>query len=77
MITYYVTKWSEVKELPVAHEDKVADFLYKNIFQRFGAPKIIVSDQGPQFISNMIELLMKKYQINHRNSSSYHPQVNG
>lgn len=43
----YVTKWAEVKALPVAREEKVADFLYKQILQKFGAPQEIVSDQGP------------------------------
>jgi hypothetical protein len=44
--TYYLTKWVEVKELLNAKEDKVVDFLYGNIFTRFGVPREIVIDQG-------------------------------
>lgn len=50
--TDYATKWVEVKALPAAKEDKVADFLYKKILQRFGAPREIVSNQGTVFFSN-------------------------
>ena len=47
------------------------------IFTRFGVPREIVSDNGPQFISNMVQGVMEKYKIQHRKSTSYHPQENG
>lgn len=73
----YVTKWAEVKALLVAREEKVADFLYKHILQRFGAPREIVSDQGPQFMSAMMRDFMHIYKMTHRKYSPYHPQANG
>jgi hypothetical protein len=33
--------------MPNAKEDKVHEFLYGNIFTRFGVPQEIVIDQGP------------------------------
>jgi len=44
--TYYLTKWVEVMSLPNAKEDKVAYFLYGNIFTRFGVSIEIVIYQG-------------------------------
>jgi transposase InsO family protein len=52
--TDYVTKWTESKALPRATEQAVADFLYEDIFTRFGVPREIVTDQGTQFTSKPI-----------------------
>ena len=60
-----------------AHDEKVAKFLYKEFFTRYGVPKELVTDQGAQFTSNLISALMKQYNIRHRKSSPYHPQANG
>eukprot|EP00253_Pinus_taeda_P008357 PITA_08357 len=37
----------------------------------------IVTDQGSQFTSNLVEKLMEEYKIKHRRSTPYHPQANG
>jgi len=52
--TDYVTKWVEAKPLPKATEDTVANFLYEDIFVRFGVPRGIVTAQGTQFTSWLI-----------------------
>lgn len=63
--------------LTQAKEEKVASFLFNNIMQRFGAPRFLVSDQGPQFMSKMIKQFVDHYQIKHKKASSYHPQTSG
>lgn len=73
----YVAKWAEVKALPTTREDKVANFLYKNILQRLSASREIAFDQGPQFMSTMIESFIHKYKMTNKNSTPYHPQANG
>eukprot|EP00253_Pinus_taeda_P029632 PITA_29632 len=40
-------------------------------------PREIVTDQGNQFTSNLVEKLMEEYKIKHKRSTSYHPQENG
>ena len=52
--TDYVTKWIEAKALPRATEQAVEDFLYEDIFTRFGVPREIVTNQGTQFTSKLI-----------------------
>lgn len=67
----------EVCALANTKEENMADFLYNNIMQRFGAPWFLVSDQGHQFMSNMIRYFMEYYQIRHKKASPYHPLSNG
>ena len=47
--TDYVTKWVEAKGLFRATEKFVVEFIYEEIFTRFGVPREIVIDQGTQF----------------------------
>ena len=55
--TDYLTKWVEVKTMKHAHDEKVVEFLYEEIFTHYGVPKELVIDQGAQFTSNMISEL--------------------
>ena len=77
MCTDYLTKWVETKEIKAAIEEKVADFLRENIFYKFRYPRELVTDQGIQFTSNLIEDLLTHHRIKHRTSTPYHPQANG
>ena len=45
----YVTKWVSVRETKNARDEKVAKFLYEEIFTHYGVPKELVTDQGAQF----------------------------
>lgn len=42
----YVTKWVEAKAVVKAIEQVVSDFLFEEIFARYGDPREIVSDGG-------------------------------
>eukprot|EP00253_Pinus_taeda_P014101 PITA_14101 len=75
--TDYVTKWVEAKALPSATENSVVQFLFEDIFTRFGVPREIVTYQGSQFTSKLMEKLMEEYKIKHRKSTPYHLQENG
>ncbi|CAN6567584.1 unnamed protein product [Malus baccata var. baccata] len=44
---------------------------------RFGMPRVIISDGGSHFCNRTIEALLRKYNVNHRVSTPYHPQTNG
>jgi len=75
--TNYVTKWVEAKAVFSATEHSVVSFLYENIFTRFVVPREIVTYQGSQFTSNLVEKLMEEYKVKHRKSIPYHLQANG
>ncbi len=47
-----------------------------NVYQRFGLPDKIISDQGPQFASAVARELGKLLGIKLMLSTAYHPQTN-
>jgi transposase InsO family protein len=44
---------------------------------RFGVPKMIPSDRGPQFTSNLWHQLCEMLNISHKQTTAYHPKLNG
>lgn len=62
--------------LPRETEDTVINFLFK-IFVRYGLPRVIITDGGPQFVGHKIAATLKNHHILHRITSPYHPQANG
>ncbi|GFR91029.1 Pol polyprotein [Elysia marginata] len=49
----------------------------KQLFARYGIPKTIVSDNGPQFTAEKFQQFAKRWNILHKTSSPGHPQANG
>ncbi len=47
------------------------------MFYNFWYPRELVTYQGTQFTSHLIENLLSHHKIKHGKSTSYHPQVNG
>lgn len=71
------TRWSEAFPLKSQSAKETADVLYKEIFTRFGAPKILFSDRGRNFMSNLVNALCELFQITQHHTSAYHPNTNG
>ena len=49
----------------------------RSMFSTFGVPDELSSDGGPEFIAGATKDFLKRWKINHRISSAYHPQSNG
>ena len=47
------------------------------MFFRYGCTKIIISDQGREFVNKLNKCLFEKFKTDHRISTAYHPQTNG
>jgi hypothetical protein len=75
--TDYLTKFAEVRVLKSLVKHEVARFLYERVFTRFGTPLEIVSDNGPQFLSEVVENLLARLVVKHRFTTMYKPSTNG
>jgi hypothetical protein len=73
----YVSKWVEAIASPRADAKTVINFLKKNIFSRFGTPRVLISDGGSHFCNAPLETILKHYGVSHRVTTPYHPQANG
>ena len=73
----YVSKWVEVTACPKNDANTVVGFLQRNILNRFGTPRTIISDGGSHFANKVFDKLMGRYGIKHIISLAYHPQTNG
>ena len=67
--------------MAVAVRDKtartVARAMFEKIFAVFGVAENITSDQGGEYINEVLENALKYFKIKHRSVSSYHPAANG
>ena len=75
--TDYLTKWVEAKATQKNDARATTQFLYVNVFTRYGLPIEIVSDRGTHFINEVIEYLLDEFMVLHKTSAPYHPQANG
>lgn len=55
----------------------VANVLKEHIFDKFGPPERLLTDQGRNFMSVLIRQLCKRYGVEKVRTSPYHPQGNG
>ena len=55
LVMDYVSKWVEVIAYPINDASTVAGFIQRNILSRFGAPRIIISDEESHFSNKFFE----------------------
>ena len=73
----YFTRWLEAWPIPNQEIKTVAQKLLNEMFFRFSLPDQILSDQGRQFESRVMEELCKLLQIEKSRTTPYHPQGDG
>ncbi|GKV29468.1 hypothetical protein SLEP1_g38394 [Rubroshorea leprosula] len=73
----YFTKWIEAKPLSTTTERKIEDFLFNSILCKFGIPKRIIADNGPQFRAAALRSFCNGYGIELALTSVYTLQSNG
>ncbi|CAA7401016.1 unnamed protein product [Spirodela intermedia] len=73
----YVSKW--VEAIPTRKNDHktILKLIVQNILSRFGCPHVIISDGGSHFNSSDFRSLLKKYGVQYKITTPYHPQANG
>nr|GEV09654.1 reverse transcriptase domain-containing protein [Tanacetum cinerariifolium] len=67
---------TEAKPLARTIGKDVKKFVWDNIVCRFGLPKIIVTNNGTNFVNDLFKSWCKKLNIQHMNTNVAHPQAN-
>ena len=75
--TDYFSKWIEAEAFASIKDRDVTRFIWKNIVCRFGIPKSVVSDNGPQFDSRVYRDFCQELKIRNLYSTPRYPQSNG
>jgi hypothetical protein len=58
-------------------EHVLSSFSLLSIFSLVGFPKILQSDNGTEFVNNVVETLTEIMTVEHRIITPYNPRVNG
>ena len=72
----YATKWPYAKTVKDAEAETIADFLVQEIFMHYGPPKELLSDNGTNFLANVVEHYLQKFHTRYRYTTAYHPRTN-
>lgn len=70
------TKWTELFSLPSATADACAKTLIEEVFLRYGTPRKLISDNGVQFISDVMQKVTYCFKINTPFIPLYHASSN-
>jgi hypothetical protein len=73
----YATSWPVVQAVPSATAEVVAQFIYEKIYIEYGPPRILTSDNGPQFIGRVLAHLLQQVKTKHHLTAPYNPRANG
>lgn len=71
------TRWPEAFPIPDIRAETICKTFWNGWICRFGCPNALISDRGSQFLSSLMKQLTTSLGIQHRFSTSYHPQSNG
>ncbi|KAL7298554.1 hypothetical protein TKK_0008328 [Trichogramma kaykai] len=63
--------------LPDATATTIADAMVKRLICTFGTPKVILTDQGRNFLSKLLQRVAKRFRIKQVRTTAFHAQSNG
>ena len=72
----HFSKWAEAIAIPNHTAITVARTLMTHVFCKYGAPKQLLSDRGPEFESELFTELMKWMEIDKLHTTPYKPSTN-
>ncbi|HBK71150.1 MAG TPA: hypothetical protein DDZ39_05755 [Flavobacteriaceae bacterium] len=73
----YFTKWPEAKALPDQKAQTIAKVFIEDIIFKYGAPSKLITDQGTNFLSEVMSEVNEFFKIDKHTTSAYHPQSDG
>ena len=63
----------EAKATQTEDSKTIVNFVKSYIFNMFGIPRAIISDQGTHYYNRGLEALLRKYRVLYKVSTPYHP----
>ena len=76
LTTLSLLQYPEAVPLKSTETEVVAEVLL-GIFSRVGFPKVVLSDNGPQFVSHVMKAVARLMSLSWVHSTPFHPQANG
>ena len=70
----YVSKWVEAIACPRNDASTVVGFIQRNILNRYGSLRTIISDEGSHFANKLFAKILSRYGVRHAMGLAYHPQ---
>ncbi|XP_015608890.1 uncharacterized protein LOC107274353 [Cephus cinctus] len=70
------TRWIECVPLRKANGKNIAKAFEDLIVFRFGAPEVLLTDNGTEFVNRTVDEVTKAYGIHHSTTPPYHAQAN-
>lgn len=70
------SKWPVVKQMNSTTATHTIE-VFRSVFADTGIPERLVSDNGPQFVSEEFADFLKGNDVKHIRSAPYHPKTNG
>ena len=77
VITDHFTRYSLAFATKDQKASTVAKVLYERFIALFGAPRRLLSDQGANFTSKLVEELCRLFETQKCRTTAYHPEGNG
>ena len=76
VVVDYFTRWIELFALRNTTATDIANILINKVICRYGTPSYILSDNGPQFASQLFNEGCSSLGIDRKFTANYHPQTN-
>ncbi|XP_024871929.1 protein NYNRIN-like [Temnothorax curvispinosus] len=70
------TKWVECRPLRKATGKAIREAIEDLVIFRWGAPRVLLTDNGTEFVNRDLRALAEQYGIKHSTVPPYHPQAN-
>ena len=75
-VTDHFSGYVEIVPVPDKKASTVCDVLLNQIFNRYGWPRFMTSDNGLEFINSLLDRLTSLGHVHHIRTSVYHPRSN-
>lgn len=76
VIVDWITKFVIAEPFRIASTTQMVAFLEKYVFLKFSTPRIILTDNGSQFVSHSFQSLLRRYNIKPMRTAFYTPMCN-